>query len=158
MNIVESSVPFDIDRPLTDEELDEMIEYCKADVDATEKLFHLRKNYLENKVYIGGLKGIPPEKALYMTNAKLTAAYLDATPPEEPWTDEREYKYPDNLLREYIPQEVFDFFDRLHDDSIPDEDVFKSKLEFSIGECKGQIGFGGIHSSVDHYYFKEMST
>ena len=35
MSVVESSVPFDLDRPLTDEELDETIFYCKHDVDAT---------------------------------------------------------------------------------------------------------------------------
>lgn len=37
--IVESSVPFDIDRPLTPEELEEVIRYCKNDVDATVKLY-----------------------------------------------------------------------------------------------------------------------
>ena len=125
MDIRECSVPFDLDRPLTDDEMDEVIEYCKADVLATEKLFNLRLNYLKNKVYIGSLKGIQPEKALYMTNAKLTAAYLDATRQEH--NDEREYVYPANLKREFIPDEVFEFFDRLHDKSLPDEEVFSSK-------------------------------
>ena len=41
--IVESSVPFDIDRPLTKEELEEVIEYCKHDVDATVRLYEERK-------------------------------------------------------------------------------------------------------------------
>ena len=153
MNIRECSVPFDIDRPLTDAELDEVIEYCKADVLATEKLFNLRINYLKNKVYIGSLKGILPEKALYMTNAKLTAAYLDATRQEH--NDEREYVYPANLKREFIPDEVFAFFDRLHDKSIPDEEVFSSKLDFSIGETPVTIGYGGIHSAIPHYQFRE---
>ena len=125
MDIRECSVPFDLDRPLTDDEMDEVIEYCKADVLATEKLFNLRLNYLKNKVYIGSLKGIQPEKALYMTNAKLTAAYLDANRQEH--NDEREYVYPANLKREFIPDEVFEFFDRLHDKSLPDEEVFSSK-------------------------------
>ena len=153
MDIRECSVPFNIDRPLTDEELDEVIAYCKADVDATEQLYHLRKTYLENKIYIGSLKDIPPERALYMTNAKLTAAYLDAHAKEH--NDEREYVYPANLKREYIPQEVFDFFDRLHDKSIPDEEIFGSKLEIFIGETPITIGYGGIHAAIPHYQFRE---
>ena len=44
--IVESSVPFDIDRPLTKSELDEMIYYCKKDVDATVALYERRKEYI----------------------------------------------------------------------------------------------------------------
>ena len=153
MSIVESSVDFNIDRPLTSEELQETIEYCKYDVCATEKLYHLRESYLENKKYLGALKGLPPSKALYMTNAKLTAAYLDAVAKEH--DDEREYVYPDNLLREYIPDEVFEFFDRLHDDTLTDDEVFKSKLNFSIGDCKCTVGFGGIHGSIDKFYWKE---
>ena len=156
MDIRECSVPFDLDRPLTDDEMDEVIEYCKADVLATEKLFNLRLNYLKNKVYIGSLKGIQPEKALYMTNAKLTAAYLDANRQEH--DDEREYVYPANLKREFIPDEVFEFFDRLHDKSIPDEEVFSSKLEFSIGDCECTIGFGGIHGAIPHYREKATAS
>lgn len=38
MNIVESSVDFTIDRPLTQAEIEEVIKYCKHDVDATEKI------------------------------------------------------------------------------------------------------------------------
>ena len=59
-----------------------------------------------------------------MTNAKLTSVYLQAEKPEKPWTDERNYQYPDKLLRQYIPQEIFDFFDRLHDPNVPDIDLF----------------------------------
>lgn len=57
---------------------------------------------------------------------KLTAAFLDAEP--KPHYDEREYVYPSKLLRQYIPQEVFGFFDG-EGMSIPNEVVFKEKLE-----------------------------
>ena len=71
------------------------------------------------------------------------------------FNDEREYKYPDNLRREYIPQEVFDFFDRLQDRSIPDDELFKSKLTLDLGRCKGVIGFGGIHSAIPNFILRE---
>ena len=149
MDIRETTVSFDIDRPLTEEEKREVEFYCRHDVDATDRLDDLRQNYLSNKLKLGGETGIYPAKALYMTNAKLTAAYLGATP--KPHNDERDYQYPANLLRQYIPQEVFDFFDRLKDKSIPDEVVFKEKLEVMVGDCPCTIAYGGIHGAIPCY-------
>lgn len=154
MNIEETEVDFNIDRPLTPEEIEQTFFYCGYDVDAEIEYLKLRKGYLENKLTLGKAKGISPEKALYMTNAKLTAAYLDAVPKVH--NDEREYKYPSNLLRQYIPQFVFDFFDRMHDPTIPDEELFSSKLEFKIGECQVTIAYGGIHGAIPCY--REKAT
>ena len=156
MSIEETEVDFNLDRPLTKEEIELTIKYCKHDVDATEKLTEIRKNYLNNKIYLGGLKGIEPTQALAMTNAKLTAAYLDAHRTVE-YNDEREYKYPCNLLREYIPQEVFDFFNRLYDQSILDKDLFKSKLNIDVGGCPVTLGFGGIHGAIPFHQEEETN-
>jgi hypothetical protein len=157
LSIEETEVDFNLDRPLTDEEIALTIKYCKHDVDATEHLTDLRKDYLNNKIYLGGLKGIDNVKALSMTNAKLTALYVDAKREYE-YDDEREYKYPTNLLRGYVPQEVFAFFDRLHDTSISDDDLFKSKLDITSGECPVTIGFGGIHGAIPFYQETETET
>ena len=104
---------------------------------------------------LGRIKGIDDTKALYMTNAKLTAAYLDAEKTKD-YTDEREYRYPENLLREYIPQEVFDFFDKLKDKRIPDEVLFKTNLTLKIGRCECTVAFGGIHGAIPTY--REKAT
>lgn len=154
MEIEESEVDFNIDRPLTEKELEDTVFYCKYDVAATEELYRLRKGYLRNKITLGRLKEIPDTKSLYMTNAKLTSAYLDATP--QPHNDEREYKFPANLLLEYIPQEVIDFFKRLYDKTLSDEQVFLSKYNFKIGDCQCTIGYGGIHGAIPTY--REKST
>lgn len=153
MPIKESSVPFDIDRPLTDEEREETVFYCKHDVDSTEKLIDLRKDYLENKINLGKLAGINEVKAMGMTNAKLTSAMLQAKKKQH--NDERCYEYPSNLKKEYIPQEVFDFFDRIHDDSLSDDEVFKGKLNIMIGECPVTLGFGGIHGAIPNFIWTE---
>ena len=151
--IRESNVDFNIGRPLTKEELEETITYCKYDVDTTEKLIDLRKDYLKNKIQVGNIAGISETKALSMTNAKLTAAILNAIRKEH--NDERDYKCPENLKREYIPKEVFVFFDRLKDKSIPSELIFSEKLELTIGECPITIGYGGIHGAIPNYIFEE---
>lgn len=154
LNICESEVDFTLDRPLTPEEIKEVIEYNKADIDATERVTEIRKDYLKNKIYLGGMKGISPTKSLAMTNAKLCAAYLDARRTVE-YDDERNYKYPENLLKEYIPQEVFDFFNKLYDKSIPDDELFKSKLNIIVGDCPVTLGFGGIHGALPFHQEEE---
>lgn len=156
MNITESSIAFDTDHPLTEHEMEELVEYCIHDVDATEVLLKLRKVYIENKLTLGKEKGIDPARALYMTNAKLTAAYLDAKPVIH--HDEREYQYPGNLLREYLPQEVFDFFDQMHDRTIPDEVLFNSGLDIMVGDCPTRLGWGGIHGAIPNYCEEASET
>lgn len=153
LSVEESTVPFDIDRPLTEEELKETAKYCIHDVDTTEKLVELRKDYLKNKIHIGKLAGLDEVKAMGMTNAKLTAALLKAE--QKPHDDERKYVYPPNLKREYIPQEVFDFFDRMYDPEISDKELFSEKQTFSIGDCPGVVGYGGIHAAIPNYFFVE---
>ena len=153
LDICESEVDFTLERQLTPEELEDTIKYCKHDVSATERVMDLRKNYLQNKINIGKLAGLDEVKAMSMTNAKLTAALLKAR--QTPHDDERAYQYPENLRREYIPQEVFDFFDRMKDDSLSDKEVFTGKLNISIGECPVTIGYGGIHGALPNFIWKE---
>ena len=156
MSVEETSVPFDIDCPLTEDELRETVFYCKHDVDTTEKLIELRKNYLKSKIDIGKLAGIDEVKAMGMTNAKLTAALLQSS--KKPHDDERQYQYPPNLKRELIPQEVFDFFDSMKNPELSDKEVFSSKIEISIGECPVTIGYGGIHGAIPNYMWREESS
>lgn len=156
MNIRETTVDFNIDRPLTDIELQEVISYCKHDVDATHVLLKLRQTYIGNKLTLGREKGISPPKCLYMTNAKLTAAYLDAEQKEH--TDEREYQFPTNILWQYIPAEVKAFFDRIHDKSIPDETLFSEYLDIEVGDCPTRLAWGGIHGAITHYSEETSDT
>lgn len=156
LSVEESTVPFDIDRSLTEDELKETAKYCMHDVDTTERLVELRKDYLKNKINLGKLAGLSDVKAMSMTNAKLTAALLKAS--AQPHDDERKYKYPANLLREYIPQEVFDFFDKMYEPEISDKELFSGKLELSIGECPVTIGYGGIHGAIPNFIWEESKT
>ena len=151
LDIRESTVDFDLNRKLSEEELRETVRYCKHDVDATEALLHLRKDYLKTKADLGARCGLSPQKALSMTNAKLTAAYLQARPPDTPWTDERKYQYPDKLRRECIPPEVFAFFDRMYDSSLPDDALWAEKRSLTVGGCPCTIGYGGLHGAISHY-------
>ena len=147
--VIESEIDFNLDRPLTPEEIESTIFYCKWDVKATAKLLTMRKGYLQAKLNVARTKGISDTKALSMTNARLTAAFLDAVATER--YDEREYRYPDNLDLSLIPPEVIRFFDRLHDTSIPSKELFNSKITIDVDGAEAVIGFGGIHHARPNY-------
>lgn len=150
MSIEETEVDFNIARSLTPEELELTIRYCKFDVQATEKLLEVRKDYLQTKLNLGARAGIPAAKALNMTNAKITAAMLQAKRRE--WKDGRDFVYPPNLDLSLIPNEILDFFNTIHDKSIPDEVLFKTSIEVVIGGMKCKYAWGGAHGSVLCYY------
>lgn len=155
--IVESSVPFDIDRKLTPKELEEVIRYCKYDVDSTVKLYQERKeNYIDAKALIADMYDLPVEEAIGLTNAKLCARILGAKP--QKLTDERDYVIPDNIDIELIPKIVLDFFLQIRDKSIPDTKLFgagkgskgmtlKLWIKTSYGSCPVTYAWGGVHGA-----------
>lgn len=155
--IVESSVSFDIDRKLNPEELEEVIKYCKYDVDSTIKLYHERKeNYIDAKALISEMYNLPVEEAIGLTNAKLCARILGAKP--QKFNDERNYIIPDNIDTDLIPKEILDFFMQIRDESIPDAKLFGAGkgskgmtldiiLKTSYGECPVTYAWGGVHGA-----------
>lgn len=156
MNIEETEVDFNLDRPLTPDELALTIKYCKHDVDATEKLTEIRKGYLQTKLTLGKRADINSVKALASTNAKLTALMLGAVKKE--WYDGRDYVYPPNLDLSLIPKEVIDFFNTIHDLTIPDDVLFKTSLDIDIGGMPCKFAWGGVHGSLCCYHEEETET
>ncbi len=155
--IVESETGFDIDRPLTKEELKREIRYCRTDVDRTVDFFNVRKpDYLDAKILIGEMYDVPVADALGMTNAKLCARILGARKTIR--NDERNYIVPDNIDLNQIPKPVFDFFMQIRDKTIPDAVLFgdgqgKKGLTFtawfetSFGRCPVTYAWGGVHGA-----------
>ncbi len=155
--IVESSISFDIDRKLTPEELEEVITYCKYDVDSTVKLYQERKeNYIDAKALISDMYGLDKSEGIGLTNAKLCAKILGAKPKE--FNDERDYVIPDNIDINLIPKVVLDFFLQIRDKSIPDTKLFGAGkgskgmtlelwIKTSYGSCPVTYAWGGVHGA-----------
>ena len=155
--IIESSVSFDIGRKLTPKELDEVIRYCKYDVDSTIKLYQERKeNYIDAKALISEMYNLPVEEGIGLTNAKLCARILGAKP--QKFNDERNYIVPDNIDTDLIPKIILDFFLQIRDKSIPDAKLFGAGkgskgmtldliLKTSYGECPVTYAWGGVHGA-----------
>lgn len=155
--IVESSVPFDIDRKLTKKELDEVIRYCKYDVDSTVRLYQERKeNYIDAKALICDMYGLDKSEGIGLTNAKLCAKILGAK--RQDLNDERDYVIPDNIDVNLIPKPILDFFMQIRDKSIPDAKLFGNGkgskgmtldiiLRTSYGSCPVTFAWGGVHGA-----------
>lgn len=156
MDIEETEVAFDIERPLTKEEVEQVSKYCKHDVDATEKIVGLRQDYFKTKQNLGKRAGIGIVKSLSATNAKLTAMMLKAQKRE--WTDGRDYTYPENIDKTLIPEEVLEFFDTIHDKTKTDEELFSTALDIEIGGMPCRYKWGGVHGSLTAYHEAETDT
>ena len=154
--IVECDVDFELDRPLTQDEIKKVFDYNDVDIDSTEKITEIRKDYLRTKLNLGRRANINEVKALAATNAKLTAMMLGATKRE--WSDGREYVYPPNLDLSVIPQPILDFFNTIHDMSIPDEVLFKTSLKINLGGMPCKYAWGGVHGSLTRYYEEETEN
>lgn len=158
MPIVEcTEVPFDIDRPLTDDEKKIVEKYCEHDVNATVRLYRAREDYLTSKKVVGNIYGVPEAEALGQTNAKLSARVLNAKGVKR--TDERDYRLPDCLDPNLIPEPILSFFMQIRDLSIPDTklfgtgkqgskgETFKCWIETSAGRCPVTYAWGGVHGA-----------
>ena len=152
MNIVESSIPFDYPKKLTKKQIKETIKYCRHDVDAALAIYDLRTDYFANKVKVGDLAGMEQLDASALTNAQLTAKMLKANGAEH--NDEFCLTFPSDVIYEYIPQGVVDFFQEAIDNA-ETYDPKEKCYDFFIGDCPVKVAWGGIHAAIPQYEFKE---
>ena len=141
--IVESSVPFDLDRPLTDKEWEEVVHYCHYDIEATDQIRLKRQPYLDSKAYVGKLAGLSRAEAISLTNAKLTAANLvgkSAKP--KVWGDDTEYAFPKNL--KVKNQEILNFYKVI-------DPTYEARLVTTIAGVEHTLAYGGLHGARPNY-------
>lgn len=142
MSIEESSIPFDIDRSLTEDEIKETIKYCTHDVDATEKLMSVRSDYIKSKFQLINTFKLPLSN-LSMTNAQLTAEVM--SPRVKQYDDWYVYDVPSELqLKDTSIMEMY---------STP-LDVTKKK-EVLICGVPHILGFGGLHGATECSHYKD---
>ena len=145
MSIEESSVPFDIERRLTQEEIEETIFYCKHDVDATEKLLTYRKSYVQSKMELIRLFGLSI-KDLELTNAMLCAKILKAKPVDR--NDEMTYDMPKEVQitnPKYLP--IQQLYTRGQLD-------YNNTLDICLAGVMHKFAYGGVHGAIENFVYK----
>lgn len=137
-NIHETSVPFDLDRKLTDQEIEETIEYCRFDVLNTIEVFLRRKGEFDAQMDL--LKAFDlPLAHLGKTQAQLAAVILDAK--RVNFKDQWDIRLPENVqLGKY--QAVGDWF-------LDKENHYEdAHLEIDIAGLNHVVAWGGVHAGL----------
>lgn len=141
-DIRETSVPFDIDRPLTDQEIEETFKYCTHDVEQTIEVFLKRKSDFDAQMGLLKMFNLPL-RYISKTKAQLSAAILDAHKKQH--NDEFDIDFPDTLkICKYT--EVVDWYKNQNN-----RDYSKS-LTINVAGVETQFGWGGIHSAKKKYF------
>lgn len=154
--IKESSVPFDIDRKLTPEEIEETIKYCRHDVEQTVEIFLRRKDDFDAHM---GLARIASGKdglnlaLLNKTKAQLSAIILEAT--RQSYDDEFDIDFPDTLrLDKY--QAALDWYkdpgNRTYYKRNEKGRIEKNQLNLMVAGVPHVFGWGGIHGALEKYH------
>lgn len=153
MDITESSVDFNIDHEWTKEEFEDMLFYCDKDVDALFPLFEARYDYFKTKYDLCIESGIDPAYGVGLTNAKLCAKFLEATPHK--WDDERDITIPDFIDLSLINQGALDYYFKIFDKSIPNDVYFKMKYEYDFHGMPTVASQGGKHGAKRNYVYDD---
>jgi DNA polymerase len=149
-NIHETSVPFTIDRRLTEQELKETIDYCRDDVFNTIEVFLRRKGEFDAQMDLLKAFNLPLSN-IGKTQAQLAAVIFDAK--KQTFKDEWDIRLPDNLqLGKY--QFVADWFldknnhkyEHYVDGKRGGKKKEKVHLECTIAGLPHIIAWGGIHA------------
>lgn len=153
-DIRESSVPFDIDRPLTQTEIEETVKYCRHDVQQTIQVFMKRTEDFEGHMGLVKLacEGKPLDLSLIgKTKPQLSAIILQAT--QQSHDDEFDIDFPPTMqIRKYTG--VPDWYRNPANRRYTDERRKKVQLETMIAGIPHVFGWGGIHGALEKYHGK----
>lgn len=155
--IKESDVDFNLDRKLTNEEIEETVKYCRHDVEETFRLFTEQIDVF-NAMY-GIVKAFPDRVYLSdigLSEAQITARVLDCQ--RQSYSDEFDYYFlPCLRISKY--RQVMQWFREVqisakshefNDKKAKQNWYKKQNLNISVAGIPHSFGFGGLHGAADH--------
>lgn len=142
-DICETTVPFDIDRKLTEAEIAETVKYCRHDVEQTIEVFMQRKSEFDARMDLLKMFDLP---LVYLgkTDAQLTAIILGAERPARPRDDEF-----DIVPLPCLDLGPYDFIRAWYLD--PANQDYAATLDFDIAGCPHKCAWGGLHGAIAQY-------
>lgn len=145
-DIKETTVPFDIDRPLTTKELEEVKVYNRHDVMETFHVFLETKETFETHVALIDEFNLPP-RSISRTPQQLASEILGAHKVDR--DDEFDITFVDTLelgKYEYVKDHLQNWAD-----NIQDYDAKVLNLETEIAGIPTVVANGGLHSAINNY-------
>jgi hypothetical protein len=148
-SIIESAVPFDIDRPLTAEEFQEVYDYCCYDIETTIEIYKLReKGYFQSKELL--VEMLPEglrDKARSWNTTTIAANILKPNAVRNAdFVGWHRTRVPEEIW-DYAPAEVQEFFEQINTIGMEPKDKTLTIRQF---DCDIQFGFGGLHGVHVH--------
>ena len=147
VDIRESEIDFNLDRPLTDTERASNIKYCKSDVYNTALVFMHNKQEFEAQIGLIKLS-CSNLSDLSKTKAQLSAKILEAKPlPVQLLQQEWAFEY-NQCVKDYNykHKDVLQFFDSLRESKDP-----KAKYECELYGVPHTFALGGLHGAIPNY-------
>lgn len=144
ISIDECPIDFNLDRPLTEDEFKQVIEYCKRDVDATCLLFEKTQSEFETKLYLCNEFGLD-KSYLNKGNQSIIERVLGAdrkfncTDANDPF----DFSQLNLKLKKYT--KVIDYFSQPTD--------MQKGLELDICGVPHTFGIGGIHGAIPNFSY-----
>lgn len=146
LEISESTVDFNLQRPWTEEELEEMKKYNRHDLDATYELASYGIDKMKIRTVLMNEYGIPKSN-IGMTNAQLCAEILGA---DYVKLEDGKTTYDPSIapidIKKY--KECLDFYT-----SMPEMD-YKAKFNVILAGVPHTLAIGGIHGAIPQFFFK----
>lgn len=140
--IKESSIPFTIDRKLTREEIDEVLEYCTHDVEQTIEVFNHRREEYDSQLSL--IKAFElPMTMFTKTKAQLSAHILGAVKTDR--DDEFNLSIPDTLVISDKYKEIYNWYKN------PENMNYKKSLFIDVAGVPHVFAWGGIHGALPNY-------
>lgn len=151
-NIKESSVPFDIDRKLTQAEIEETVKYCRHDVEQTIEVFLERKSDFEAQMGLLKMFNMPLS-SINKTKVQLSAQILEAE--KKTYNDEFDISFPETMkIKKYkfVVDWYKDINNRKYRIDPSNEKSKKHQLCCDIAGVPHQFGWGGVHGALEQYH------
>lgn len=140
-NIKETSVPFDIDRRLTEAEIAETVKYCRHDVEQTIEVWLRNKSDFDAQMGLIKMFNLPL-RYISKTKVQLSAIVLGAQ--KKPHNDEFDISIPDTLRVEKYSEAVDWYRNPVNMD-------YSKKLEIDVAGVPHLFAWGGLHGAIDKY-------
>lgn len=143
-DIKETSVPFNVDRPLTKKEIAETVKYCTHDVEQTIETFLNRKEEFDAKMGLVKIFGLPLSY-LGKTNAQLVAKICGGM--GKKFNDEWDFPIAPTLrLFKYAHVKEWYLRSENHD--------YKKSQKVEVAGVPHVFAWGGIHGALKKFYGK----
>lgn len=147
-NIIETSVDFDIDRPLTDDELQMTLNYCHSDIDNTFRVFMERKNDFSAQMDLITAFDLPLSY-ISKTQAQTVSRVLECT--YQSHDDQFDVIFVDTIrLGKY--EYIKEWFIKQLKLSKEQGDYTKETLRTDVAGLEHFYRWGGVHAAKQKYH------